>query len=75
MSLIDDNDRYIRDRTLEASRTLNEMLGIIQGKISDEEFEILRKCVGKIMGEIGVEVLFPIYDRRPDLAPEWFHKK
>jgi hypothetical protein len=47
----------------------NEFLAIRQPVLPKEEFDALKVLVGRIMGEIYVQGLYPIFDSYPDLKP------
>jgi hypothetical protein len=39
-------------------------------EVPGKEFEQYRRAAGRIMGEIFVEILQPLYDEHPDLIPD-----
>jgi hypothetical protein len=41
----------------------------VRGRCSSEEFAAYRRAVGRIMGEILLEVLNPLYAEHPSLKP------
>jgi hypothetical protein len=49
---------------------LNEFLKLVQAESDPEEFIRYRKVVGKLMGEMLLEILTPICKEYPDLTPE-----
>lgn len=54
----------------ECSETLNESIRRVRDTCSDEEFEVFRHIVARIMGSIYMEVMQPIHRQYPDLEPE-----
>ena len=58
---------------LDISQRLDDSLAQVHDKCSAEDFERYRKAVGKIMGEILVEGLNPLYAEHPALKPPgWY---
>lgn len=52
------------------SGELDESIRIVRDNTSEQEFARYRRLVGKLMGEIFVELLQPIYSQYPELTPE-----
>jgi hypothetical protein len=48
---------------------LNESIRIVQEKSEADEFIRYRQLVGKLMGEIFLDILQPLYSEFPDLLP------
>jgi hypothetical protein len=55
---------------LDTGKTLNASLTQVQENCSAAEFERYRRIVARIMGEILVEVMNPIYATHPELKPD-----
>ena len=55
---------------IEQSAQLNALVRLIQSTSTTEEFRKYRRGVGKVMAEILLELLNPIYAEHPDLKPE-----
>ncbi len=53
---------------------LNASVKLVQQQCNEEEFQRYRKVIGKIMGEMSVEIMMPLYTEYPDLEPEEFKK-
>lgn len=51
-------------------KCLNDLLFDAQGTLSEKEFRRLRTAVGKVLGEMYIEVERPIHKAHPDLEPE-----
>lgn len=64
--------RSISDLMLDVTARLDTSLATVQERGSPEEFERYRDAVGRILGEILLEVLNPIYAEHPDLKPPGF---
>lgn len=54
---------------LELSDRLDESIRMVQETCGEEDFKIYRRAAGKIMGEILLEVLNPLYEEHPSLKP------
>jgi hypothetical protein len=60
------------DACLRQSRELNALLLEIERRRSAADLEAARKIVGRIMGEIYVAALYPIFEQYPDLKRPGF---
>jgi hypothetical protein len=49
---------------------LDASVAQIKNECSAAEFETYRTAVGKIMGEMVLEVMNPLYQRHPELKPK-----
>jgi hypothetical protein len=54
---------------LEIGARLNGSLSRVQERCPNGEFEAYRAAVGRLVGEMFVEVMRPIYLQHPELAP------
>jgi hypothetical protein len=65
--------REVSDLLQDISKRLDESLAQVRDKYPAEDFEKYRRTVGKIMGEILIEGLNPLYKEHPDLKPPaWY---
>jgi hypothetical protein len=55
---------------LKTSSDFNAKLISIQEQCTDKEFEKSRLSTGKVLAEILLEFMNPIYDEHPELRPE-----
>jgi hypothetical protein len=55
---------------LEYGAKLNESVALVRDRCSQAEFEEYRNAVGKIMGDMLLDVMNPIYAIHPNLKPE-----
>lgn len=55
---------------LEYSGKLNRSVQLVKDTCNNEEFIDYRKTVACIMGEMYVEIMWPIFHEYPDLEPE-----
>lgn len=55
---------------LDIGAHINESIALAKDHCSKEEFEAYRKVAGKVMGEILLEIMNPIYKAHPDLKPK-----
>jgi hypothetical protein len=51
---------------------LNGSIAHVQDTCSDKEFKAYRLACAKILGEVLVDVLNPLYAAHPDLKPDSF---
>lgn len=61
--------KKIQDCALMVSAELNNSLSQMQLVLSDKEFLEYRNAVGKVLGEILLEILNPIHQTYPELIP------
>lgn len=61
--------RSINELMLDMTARLNESVANVQERGSPEEFERYRGAVGRILGEVLLEVLNPIWEEHPELRP------
>ena len=54
---------------LRHGRELDESVRAVQTSANQAELACYRKAVGKIMGEMLLEIMNPIFDEYPDLKP------
>lgn len=59
----------IKDLMLEIGGKLDASLAVVQERCSGDEFCHYREFVGRLMGELLLEVMNPIYSSHPDLKP------
>jgi hypothetical protein len=52
------------------SKELNDILLHLKDRLNDEEFDIYKIKIGRIMGDIFIECLMPLYEEHPELLPE-----
>lgn len=62
--------RRISDLMLSIGQELDGSVVSVEAAGSRNELLAYRRAVGRIMGEILMEVLNPLYDRHPTLRPE-----
>jgi hypothetical protein len=53
----------------DCSSKLDESVALVRDECSAEELKKYRRAVGKVMGEILLEVLNPLYAKHPALKP------
>ena len=61
--------RQISDLMIEFQGRLNSSIITVEEKCPSEEVKAYRRAVGKIMGEMLLEVLNPLYAERPSMKP------
>lgn len=62
--------KAMRDEFIVAMAVLDYSVAIAERGSSKEEFHTLRRRVGKVMGEITIELLGPLIAEHPDLDPD-----
>lgn len=62
--------KQVSDLMLDITAQLNQSVSLVQEQASAEEFASYRLAVARIMGEILLEVLNPLYRKHPGLKPE-----
>jgi hypothetical protein len=60
--------RQISEMMIEISGRMDRSIVTVKERCSPEEFEIYRRAVGRILGEM-LEVLNPLYAEHPSLKP------
>ena len=54
---------------LDISERLNGSIRMVQDTCDEEDLKIYRRAAGKVLGEILLEVLNPLYVEHPSLKP------
>jgi len=60
----------ISNLMLEFGSKLDASIVLVQQECDEEESKAYRSAIGKIMGEMLLEVMNPIYARYPELTPD-----
>jgi hypothetical protein len=55
---------------IEYGAKLDDSVRLVMESCSEDEFHTYRRAVGKVMGEMLLEIMNPIYREHPDLLPE-----
>lgn len=58
----------INNVSIDSITSFSKLLMEMNGQISNEEFQILKKGIGIVIGELQVRVLDFIYKQYPDLS-------
>ncbi|MGB8592986.1 MAG: hypothetical protein WA674_08380 [Candidatus Acidiferrales bacterium] len=61
--------KQVSDLMIEFSGRLDGSIATVRDQCSPEEFATYRRAVGRIMGEMLLEVLNPLYAEHPSLKP------
>jgi hypothetical protein len=61
--------RHISEMVLECNDRLDDSLSLVQDRCGQEEVHAYRRAIGKVLGEIYLEIMTPIYQEHPDLTP------
>jgi hypothetical protein len=60
---------HVSKLMLEFGSRLNESVVAVRDSCSDAEFQAYRIAVGKVLGEMLLEVMNPLYQAHPELKP------
>ena len=61
--------RQVSDLMIEFSARLDRSILTVQERCSPEEFKVYRLAVAKVLGEMLLEVMNPLYAEHPGLKP------
>jgi hypothetical protein len=61
--------RQVSDLMLEFGRRLNASTALVQDHSSPAEFHVYREAVAKIMADMLLDIMNPLYARHPSLKP------
>lgn len=61
--------KQISELMQDCSARLDNSVALVKNECGAEELKIYRRAVGKVMGEILLEVLNPLYAKHPALKP------
>ncbi len=61
--------KEVSDLMIEFSGGLDRSIATVRDQCSPEEFAAYRRAVGRVMGEMLLEVLNPLYSEHPALKP------
>lgn len=61
--------QQVSDLMIEFQGRLNDSIIAVQENCSSEEFKAYRLAAGRVMGEMLLEVMNPLYARHPSLKP------
>jgi hypothetical protein len=68
------NDRALAERIshlfLDVGKRLDESVALVQTACSASEFQLYRRAVAEIMGDMLLGVMNPLYAQHPDLKPK-----
>ena len=62
--------REVGARVLEIGRLLDETAALVVASSSKEEADAYKQSIGKVLGELLLEVINPLYREHPSLRPE-----
>ena len=61
--------KRVSELMLDCSTRLNESITLVRDECDPEEFKAYRLAVGKVMAEILLEALNPLFEVHPELKP------
>jgi hypothetical protein len=64
--------KQISDLVLEASSRLDESIALAQRSCTTEEFQDYRRAAGRVLGEMLLGILNPLYEKHRLLKPPGF---
>jgi hypothetical protein len=62
--------KRVSEFVLKASGELDESVAFVRDNCSEAEFLAHRESVGRVMNDLWMSILKPIYSEHPDLEPE-----
>ena len=62
--------KRVSDLVLRASGELDESVAFVRDNCSEPEFLAYRESIGRIMNDLWMSVLKPIYSEHPDIEPK-----
>ena len=62
--------KSISDLMLKIGKDINDSIILVQTECSPDEFSAYKLAAGKVMGEILLEIMNPIYETHPDIMPD-----
>lgn len=65
--------RHISEVALGISSKLDESILFVKENCSEEEFQKYRVAAGRVLGQILLEILNPLYETNPTLRPPELH--
>ena len=57
---------------MNCSRRVDESVGLVKDTCDADELQAYGRFAGAAMASIFENVMAPIYDEHPDLAPDWY---
>lgn len=60
----------ISELMIEIGKKLDDSILLVKNNCSEDEFYLYRKATSKIMGEVLLEVMNPIYAIHPNIKPD-----
>ena len=60
----------ISELMLDYGGRIDKTIALVKKNCSEEDFERYRKAAGKVLGEMLLEIMNPIYEEHPDLRPK-----
>ena len=61
--------KEISELMLDYGARLNASTALVRDNCATEEVHVYRKAVGKVMGEMLLAIMNPLYERHPNLVP------
>ena len=55
---------------VEFSRRIDQSIALVKETASPEEFSAYRRAAGRVLGEMLLEVMNPLYQKHPGLKPK-----
>lgn len=65
--------KAVSDLMLEYSEKLNDSIILVMENCPEDEFKRYRLAAAKVLGEMLLEVMNPLYARHPELKPAGLH--
>jgi hypothetical protein len=62
--------QHISDLMIEFGGRLDSSIQVVAGRCSQEELQVYKRAVGKVLGEMLLEIMNPLYRVHPSLKPQ-----
>jgi hypothetical protein len=62
--------KHVSNLMIEFGRRLDASVTLVRDHGTPEELNLYRRAVGKIMGDMLLEIMNPLYAKHPNLKPE-----
>ena len=61
--------KQVSDLMVELSQKINDSIILVQEKCTEEEFTTYRRVAARVLGEIYLDIMTPVYQLHPSLKP------
>lgn len=65
--------KKVSDILLQCGKELDASVLLVKENCTEEELNVYRKAIGKVMGELLIQVMNPLYRSHPEIKPSELH--